>query len=41
MLHFLKVKTGSKRHVCDSVTQVFDDELHMAMLVHNLRLQPR
>lgn len=28
MLHFLKVKTGSKRHVCDSVTQVFDGELH-------------
>lgn len=25
MLHFFKVKTGSKRHVCDSVTQVFDD----------------
>ena len=41
MLHFLKIKTGRKRCVCDSVTQVFDDELHTAMLVHNLRFQPR
>lgn len=41
MLHFFKIKTGRKRCVCDSVTQVFDDEMHTAMLVHNLGFQPR